>query len=63
MTNSEAARILIRHAAANIRGSAQGLRPEITIAQRSEVITAIECLFRSAHGREMDDSDKFNLGI
>lgn len=63
MTTKQAVRILIRNAAANIRGTAQGIRPEITDAERAEVREAVRCVFKSAHDREMDDSDRFNLGL
>lgn len=63
MTTKDAVRILIRHAAANIRGTAQGIRPEITDKERAEVREAVRCVFKEANGREMDDSDRFNLGL
>lgn len=63
MTTKAAIRILIRHAAANIRGTAQGIRPVITDTERAEVREAAERVFYLANGREMDDSDRFNLGL
>lgn len=63
MTTNQAVRILIRHAAANIRGTAQGIRPEISDSARTEVREAIERLFESAYRRKMDSSDRYNLGL
>lgn len=63
MTTKAAIRILIRHATANIRGTAQGIRPEITDTERTEVREAVRRVFYFVHGREMDDSDRFNLGL
>lgn len=63
MTTRQAVRILIRHAAANVRGTAQGIRPAITDTERAEVREAVEHVFHDAFGREMDDSDRFNLGL
>lgn len=63
MTTKTAVRILIRHAAANIRGTGQGIRPEITDKERAEVREAVRCVYKTAEGREMDDGDQFNLGL
>lgn len=63
MSTARAVRVLIAHAAANIRGTGQGIRPETTKEQRTEVRDAIACVFEMANGREMDESDRFNLGI
>lgn len=56
MTTKQAVRILIRNAAANICGTAQGIRPAITDTERAEVREAVRRVFKSAHGREVDDN-------
>lgn len=63
MTTKAAVRILIRHAAANVCGTGRGIRPEIIDKERAEVREAVRCVFKAANGREMDDSDQFNLGL
>jgi hypothetical protein len=63
MTRREALQVLIKHAAADCNGAGTGIRTVPDRAERERVREAVKKLFREAYGREMDDSDAFNLKL
>lgn len=63
MTKRRALQILIENAAANIRGTSQGIRPEKSREQRAEVRAAIEKIYQDGYGYPFGPNEAYNLGL
>lgn len=62
MTFKKALSIVIESAARDIRGQGLGYRTT-SEESRQEVAAAIEILWPKAHGYELDDSARYNMGL
>lgn len=63
MTKRQAMRVLIRHAAENCAGAGCGVRPMLTVSERSAVSAAICRLWKDAYGHDVSESVFLNLNL
>ncbi len=63
MTRRRALQVLIEHAARDVGGVGQGVRPGATEEQKRDVRRAVRVFYKDAFGFTRGDNDLRNLGL